>query len=515
MLLKSAIAKFEQRRREDVRALKQLTEAELEDAVSELPHQPPIWRKLRRDQRVCLLLGARRKRFAFFCDTGFGKTMLSLALIRYFQRAELNTRVLVLVPRLGNKSEWSRLIRKHAPRLTCCILAGSSKTKWRQLEDTPADVVLETYAGFTRMVCRVVATPRRKTHRLAPQPELVARVGRLIDGLILDESHHVSNHAALPYRICRELNGHVNTLFELTGTPFGRDPSLLWSQLHLIDGGYTLGETLGLYRATFFNTRINFWGGYEHTFLRRKQPMLNRFLAHSSIRFEVDEMDLPNCVQQQRVVNLPAEAASYYQAARASMLAKGTSYRELKNAFVRMRQISSGFVGFIDDDNGERASFEFPDNPKLDALLTLLEGINPEHKVIVFHDFQWSGERIARELQALKIGHLHLYGRTGKDVDAVLKAFDHDPKKRVLLLSNQLAIGLNLQAAKYGVYYESPVPVIIRTQATARFVRPGSTHKRVFLIDLVVRKTVDEAILRFHAEGKDLMKAILNGKFKV
>ena len=515
MLLKSAVTKFEQRAREDVRVLKELSERELEVEVAELPVQPPLWRKLRRDQRVCLLLGARRKRFAYHCDTGFGKTMLSLALIRYFQRAGLNSRVLVLVPRLGNKSEWKRLVRKHAPRLTACILEGSSRDKWRQLQDTPADLFLETYAGFTRMVCRLVATPRRKTHQLAPQPALITRVGRLIDGLILDESHHVSNHAALPYRICRQLNGHVNTLFELTGTPFGRDPSLLWAQLHLIDGGYTLGETLGLYRATFFNTRINFWGGYEHTFLRRKQPMLNRFLAHSSIRFEVDEFDLPQCVQQQRVVNLPAEAASYYQAARASMLAKGSSYREIKNAFVRMRQISSGFVGFIDDDSGERASFEFPDNPKLDALLTLLEGINPEHKVIVFHEFNWSGERISRELTALKIPHLHLYGKTGKGVDAMLKAFDHDRKQRVLLLSNQLAIGLNLQAAKYGIYFELPVPVIIRTQATARFVRPGSAHKRVFLIDLVVRKTVDELILRFHAEGKDLMKAILNGKFKL
>jgi hypothetical protein len=67
-----------------------------------------------------------------------------------------------------------------------------------------------------------------------------------------------------------------------------------------------------------------------------------------------------------------------------------------------------------------------------------------------------------------------------------------------------------LQIAKYGIYYESPVGAIMRKQTEKRLDRQYSIHDRIMLIDLIVRGTVDQSILDFHAEGRSLWKAILN-----
>jgi SNF2 family DNA or RNA helicase len=98
-----------------------------------------------------------------------------------------------------------------------------------------------------------------------------------------------------------------------------------------------------------------------------------------------------------------------------------------------------------------------------------------------------------------------------KDGDQARDKFKHDPKTQALVLSNAAGgYGLNLQNAKYGIYYESPVGAILRKQTEKRFDRQFSLHKTVMLYDLIVRGTVDQSILNFHAEGRSLWKAILN-----
>jgi SNF2 family DNA or RNA helicase len=301
---------------------------------------------------------------------------------------------------------------------------------------------------------------------------------------------------------------------ELTGTPFGRDPTALWSQMFLIDDGWCLGESLGLFRAAFFTAKKNFWGGNDYTFRKSRAQLLNKFIAHRSIRYEADESTLPRLVPIIKEVSLPGDARAYYDKAKATIIASHGNFNEMKNAFVRMRQISSGFVGYHDDESGDRAQFEFADNPKLDLLVSLLHEIRPDRKVLVFHDFVHSGKVIARELTDEGISHVRLNSKD-KDPAAVLERFKTDPDCRVFVLGTAGAYGLNLQVAQYGIFYESPVSVILRKQMVRRFERQGSEHKTVFLYDLVVRSTVDSLILAYHRQGADLFKAIINGAVKL
>lgn len=496
------------RERVDHTTWKAKTPADIEAAQSALPIHPPIWKKLRHMQRVCFMLGAQHQRFAFYTDMGTGKTLTVIALARYFKALGVAKHHLVLVERVVNKWEWAREIKKHTDT-KFCILHGSSKEKWRQFERTDATLIIESYAGFLRMCCTTTITKRGKT-KLKPDKAAMSRVTDKVKGLILDEVQNAGNHMKLPFRLCRAISKKAETVFVLTGTPFGRDPSVLWAQLFLVDLGKTLGETLGLFRAAFFNERAGRWAT-EYVFDRTKQATLNRFLANTAIRYEADAASLPRLVHVPKYISLPEAADAYYQKARETLIAAKGNYTECKNMFLRMRQISSGFVGFKDDDTGKKASYVFPDNPKLDLLLSIIGSIAEPYKVIVFHEFIVSGERIHEEVRKLGIGCYLVNGRT-IDPRAVLYNFDHDAKARVLALNNSMATGLNLQIAKYGLYYESPVSPIVRKQSRRRFERQESKHKTVFLYDLIVRDTVDAQILHFHKTGEDLFRGIIDGK---
>jgi SNF2 family DNA or RNA helicase len=515
---RSAVKAFHLRPHRDYSRWKDISESELDRRMAKLEVRPPIWTRLRRDQRVCLTIGARKKRFAFFNETGTGKTFLSLSLMRYFKRTGDTTCNLVLVPNKINKYEWKEEgFAKHTPGMKCVVLAGSTENKWRLLEENPdADAFVETYMGFVRMCCDLKQVWRKrkgdkvKLNKLVPNKKNIRKLMKIFDGVYLDESTYVKNKAALPWRLCNQLSKSAECFFILTATPFGRDVEDVWSQIFLVDRGETLGETLGLFRAAYFTEKENYWGGFEYKLDKAGKRAISHRLDNISIAYPADQTVMPHLSRIPKYAVLPEDAEAYLDRAKEAMkFAKG-NYQELKNAFLRMRQISSGFVGFKDDDTGERARFEFEANPKLDLLESLVTTFKPEHKFIVFHEFQYSSRMICGLLKALEIGHVAIHGKT-KDSEWARAEFKNNPEVQGLVLSNSAGgYGLNLQFAKYGIYFESPVGAILRKQTEKRFDRQYSLHKTVMLYDLIVRGTVDQSILNFHAEGRSLWKAILN-----
>ena len=509
-LPKTALDAFLRRPRNDFRPWKHITDQELNTRIASLATPPPLFKKLHRHQRVCFAIGAHTRRFGFLLSTGAGKTLLALALTRYFQKAGEITRVLVLVPNIANKFEWEREVSKHSRVAGVCVLHGSSAHKWDLLTASSALLTIETYAGLARMVCDPSPPNKKGHHTLVPAKDKVTLLCSAFDGLILDESTAVKNHQTLPFRICRQLSKTVKILYALTGTPFGRDPIDLWSQFYLIDRGEALGETLGLFREALFSKRRTPWG-QEYVFSKKNTARLNRLMAHSSIRYEVDEVDLPAVNHIETRVTLPQEAHEYYTRARDTLIAAHGNYSEMKNAFTRMRQVSSGFFGVKDDTTGEKVQVEFDVCPKLEALFALLETITPVYKAVVFHDFLYSGRRITQGLLKRNIGFALLNGQT-RDQKKLLYDFEHDARCRVLVLNSAAGgLGLNLQVARYGIYYESPLSCILRQQTKARIVRPHSEHQKVFIYDLITKDTVDEKILQYHKQGLELFKAIVDG----
>jgi SNF2 family DNA or RNA helicase len=509
MLSSTAIDKYLARDFLDWRVYKALSYRQLNALARKHGIDPATWAKAkgRKHQKIMILIGARARAFAFWADPGMGKTFVALALARHFRDHGAVKRVLVLVPNVVNKDEWVDEIGKHAADLAYTVLPSPIAAKWQALEGSDSLLVLATYTDLYLMLCRKVSNGG--SNKLQPDRALVKRLLAQIDGLVMDESTSVKTRGKLPFRLCRAIAKQVAVRFALSGTPHGRDPGDLWAQMFLIDGGATLGEHQGLFRATFFRASVNPWGVVKYSFLKPKQALLNAILANGSIRFKASESDLPKLVAIRKYVRLPEDAAVYYQRAYDALRNAG-NVREMRNNFLRMRQISSGFVGFVDDDTGARVQHSFDECPKRDLLLDKIVEALPM-KQIVFYQFTWSALRIGQALTMLDIGHQHLWSGT-PDSAAAIAAWRNQARYPVMLLQNQFGIGLNLQHGGYGHFYESPVSPILRKQCERRFHRQESPHDRVFMYDYITRNTCDEAILGFIADGYDLMAHIIDGR---
>lgn len=506
MIPKRRLRDFLNRPRRDYRVRKKWNLSKIERLKQRLPVEPPLWGMLRKDQKVCVLTGCRQPRFAFFNDPSTGKTVVSLSVSRYYRKINKVHRVLVLVPNRVNKTEWELEIQKHCPRTSYTILTGSSREKWEMLK-RPVLITVETYGGFTRMCC-----DRNKDGTLRPNRTKARELGKLFQGLVFDESSEVKGHTSLIFRICRKLSKTAFMVFSLTGTPLGRDPTDLWSQMYLVDKGETLGETLGLYRGVFFNSKPGYYGGMEHKFKKSKRRLLHDLLANRSIRYRVRDTDLPKVNRVRKFIRLSDEAKDWFDQATDDLHSARRDPNKIKATFMRMRQMSSGFIGIPGDEEGKRAKIVFDENPKLELLGSIVASIPLDYPVLIVHEFVWSGEQIEKELERLGISSVSLRGST-KDPAKVRREFANGG--RLIMNHKAGAFGLNLQNAAYMLFYESPVSSIIRRQTEMRIRRRYSEWSSITQYDLLAMNTMDENILSWHKAGKDLFQAILEGKFSL
>ena len=508
----AALKEFKARQRDSHVWMKKLTVRELDTALDEVGWKPIKGIKLDKHQKVCLLLGLAYPQFAFWLDMGTGKTLLALSIIRHLFRRKKAVGFLILAPSQTVLASWEDEIAKWCPTLPYIRLPkGSFRTKWELFEEFDGGLILATFAGFARMVSVLKERKKkggRKRKRLQINRSKVKLIAKRLNGVIADEATELGNKRSLQFRVCNALSKTVKYRYELAGRPFGRDPTMLWSQLYWIDRGETLGDTLGLFRAAFFKEKENYWGGKEYKFKKELRPRFNKILRHRSIQYRFEECGtLPPVVPKREVVELPEEASAYYEQFVKKVKARNVSFQERQNSFIRMRQISSGFVGFKDEDSGERAEIELAVNPKLDRLIELLNEIPLDSKWVVFYEFIYSGKLLHQALLDARIGH----GWINRDADArkVVHQFNHDAKTRGILASHRLtAFGSNWQKANYLLFYESPVPVIAREQAERRVRRKGQT-KPVVQIDMICEGTTDSRILDFHKSGKSFFDAVM------
>lgn len=525
MIPAAAVEEFLSRKLDSHLWVKRLTSKQLDEAISQLRPVPRLKVKFRKHQKACFLLGVAYPQFAFFLEMGLGKTILTLALLDYWFQTGLLHRAIIFVTSDKAFLTWEKQLRQFGVKLPMVALEGSSETKWEQLEEFGDGLVLLPYPGAVAMTAKRVKLKGKDKKKLKLDEVLVERLAAWAGALVMDESTRVGNHNSTTHKLLAKLVSEGEQVrYALTGRPFGRDPTMLWPQCKLIDGGATLGGTLGMFREAFFTQHKKEFGPKhirkhvkDYKFDKRMEPQLSKMVQHRSITYSEDEcLDLPKVVPTIEEVSLPEETRAYYKRLVEQLIAAKGNFREVKNVFLRMRQLSSGFIGLKDDETGEKAQIEFEQNPKMDRLLELLEAVPDTRKSVIFYDFTISGRNIVKRLQE-ELGREPIWLWSGtRDSRRELERFSNDPDCTEAVINNRLG-SMSLDGlqyvANYDFYYESPVGAIDRAQAEKRIHRDGQ-KRRVFRYDMVVRRTMDQRILDFHAEGADLFKALIRDPAK-
>ena len=467
-------------------------------------------------QLVGFLLGVYVPQFLFLLDMGLGKSRIVLEIIAYLKRCKKLKAALIVVPNAAAIENWTMEVETHRPDLTCVPMYGGTQERMVMLRRS-ADLFVINYDGLVWLCCSLQKGKKSKGKKLAIDPVKLKFVAEPFNVMVCDESTEILNRSSTTYKVCNQLAKVIEYRYPLTGTPFGRDPSALWTQFYFADRGETLGPTLGLFHEAFFKKTKNYFSGwYDYKFDPQKRDLLNRVLQNRSIFYEEGEAkDMPAKVFKPIYVPFTSDMEAYYKRVVEQFIAAKGNMRMVKNSYLHMRQIASGFIGLIDDESGERAQIEFSENPKIEALMEAIRELPDNRKFIVFHEFVWTGNRVSVELQKLKIKHERLHGEQ-KDAPGALRRFREDPSVRGFVINNKSgAFALNLQVANYMFFIESPVSPIVRAQAEKRIHR-GDQKRRCFYMDIIMRgNSADENIQAYLKEGKDLFEALMKGKVRL
>lgn len=326
--------------------------------------------------------------------------------------------------------------------------------------------------------------------------------------------HNCKGYNSTTFQLCNQISQHADYVYGLTGTPFGKDLQDLWAEFYVIDFGETLGPNISFFREVFFTKKYPFWGGVKFDFKKKYKRPLQRMIKNRSIHYAVTEFaDMPEKQYIQRRVNMHDTAKAHVEKAKRDLqqAALDKDYEVAGNAFMQLRQLSSGFITFKDDE--DRIKIKLDHNPKLDLLCELIDEMPPECKMVVFHDYIHTNHLISERLTKLKIPHARIWGGQ-KDPIGQLKKFREDSNCRFLIINSKSgSSALNLQFANFVVFFEVP-SVIDRNQAEARCYRPGQS-RTVFIYDLFVNGTIDEEHYTSIKEGGDFLSEFLSGKQKV
>lgn len=509
MISKGAVSDFLSRRFDSYLWMKKLTRDQIMGELRQLRVRPYFKTEPWLHQLVCFYIALCHPRFLFLLDMGLGKSKIILDIITQLQREGKLTKALVSVPRLINIDSWSEDTLRHSHLQPWGCDASDIEEKYERLIKPEGDVTFIDYPGLHLALSVKVKIQGR--NKLVKDEKKMRQLLKVYNFAGIDESHKLANHQSLWFSLMRQITKRVDYCYATTGTLFGHSPEAAWPQFFLVDGGETLGENLGIFRAAFFTEKVSPWKGVKYIFNKHQSASFYRVLQHRSIRYDEDEvLDLPKRVHiSQHFEMCPEQREHYLRAVQGLLDARG-KLKELEAPWLRMRQICSGYLAWKDE-HGEHVVY-FKQNAKLDGVERLLDEVG-DAKVVIAYDYTDTGAMLVARVQQMGIGYEWFYGGT-KDKSASRRRFMTDPKCRVLIMNSSAGgtgnDGLQ-KVARYMILYESPSSPTERKQVIKRIHRPGQDH-RCFIYDLTYKGTVESGILRDIAEGNDLYDRVVNGR---
>ena len=498
--------------------VKDFTRKEVLADIKELKPRPKFYgEKHWLHQLCCFVIGVYNPEFLYFLDMGMGKSRIVLDLFAYYILIGKVNKGLVVVPNITNIDSWIDEAKLFQPHLKIIPLYGSSEERFAVLdEEVDADVFVINSAGLVRMfaIPDLIPKKRKTAKKLMVDQKLVKKYSKMFQAFACDESELIKNIHSLIYQICLLFSSHCILRFGLTGTPMNKEPEDFWAQFYLVNRGETLGETLTLFRAMFYKTRKGYWTRYIYKFMKRRKKDFYRIIQNKSLTYKIgDALDMPPKVYMKRKVNLTPEALVYYGKVVDQVINAKKDYTLMKNSYNRMRQISSGYVTFKNEDTGKKQFIEFKENPKLDELINVINTIPKGRKIIIVHHYIKTGRIISKRLKKEKWKHLRLWSGQKRKKE-VIRKFRYQDEHDTLVMNYQSGgRGLNLQASNYVIFFESPDSASARVQCEARIWRGGQKRK-CFIIDMITKKTKDLAILASNRSGRNLLMDLINGKEK-
>lgn len=415
-------------------------------------------------------------------DMGLGKTVQALTVL--LSRAKLGPALVLAPTSVG--FNWVDEAAKFAPALRVF--------SYSELEDRgaalerlgPKDVLVLSYGLLTRDV-----------ERLAQKHFAT---------IVFDEAQALKNASTQRVRAARQLNGDFR--FALSGTPLENHLGELWSIFRIVFPGL-----LGSWEA--FRTRFAL--PIEKKTDPTAAPALGRVLGPFLLRRTKSqvERELPPRTDIRVPVVLSSEEWTLYEDARLAALSDLETPRakmrdnerriEVLAALTRLRLLASHPKLYDPSSTLSSAKLE-----RFGELVDeLMQG---GHRALVFSQFVSHLSLVREVLDERKIRYEYLDGSCSpKERARSVKAFQEGTAPLFLISLKAGGFGLNLTQADYVIHLDPWWNPAVEDQASDRAHRIGQT-KPVTVYRLVAKGTIEEQILGLHADKRELVANILEGR---
>lgn len=441
---------------------------------------------LMQHQRVCRAIADDFDAYAFFEDTGVGKTIQMLQIME--DKIKMSGRPFIVVcPKTLIKSAWMDDSRQWFPGLR--VLPISRNMKAADYVDIAAGWGMEFPRGITTAGMAMTLLPLAQIYLINPEAFKadIKDIRRLpVSGIVLDESTMVRNLSDTT-TVLTAYADSMQYRYALSGKPNPNGEMNYFGQMRFVDTS-VFGKSFYSFRARHFETFDRF--GHVWNVKEGSKELIADRVARRSISISKEEcLDLPEKTYERRSIELTGKPLKIYRQMEKDCIA------ELSNSFLaapmkltvmgKLRQIAGGAV-LLEDGSVEGIHLV-----KLVELQTVLDDIG-DQQVIIWAQYRHEIRMIADHLRG-NGKHVVTANSETKDVDADIAAFKSGEAQYMVAHPATLKFGVTFVKCSYAVYYSKSYDYEEYYQSHDRIYRKGQCNHCTF-ISLIVEDSIDEDI---------------------
>lgn len=474
-------------------------------------------KSLYRHQKAGCMLAERYSKFAFFYDTGTGKTAMALSIIAQKHIIE-GVKFLIVAPKSIIKTAWlddantffdgMRILPLYKgfddskkKSLLRAWISGEKRTALDGDKDFEAYLrmaasILDIEAYKYRSVYEVERELSIRAQHYIINPEMfIKKYESIIDdysitGIIFDESAVLKNYRSKTASVLRDAAAKMKYVYLLSGKPAPNNESEFYSQMKIV-----APELFKMsYESFLHQFCIQGPGGKYDIDPINRDLFAEMVSAKSLIISKEDCLDLPPTIEIIRQIELPDDVMDDYNelfeecmAVIKGMDQSATFYSTQSKVAVlmKLRQMASGF--FISADGREREIISIH-KEKIAELDRIIEELG-EEQVIIWCQFRYEIETVAKEPS--KYGRtVTAYGKT-KDLERSIDDFKTGVARYIVAHPKTLKYGVTFTNCRYAVYYSFSYSAEDYDQSHDRNYRMGQTQSCTYIF-LQAADTIDE-----------------------
>ena len=434
---------------------------------------------------------------------GIGKTAQAIATMQWYKENK-GARKFLIVCKKSIKGQWQSEISKFSTAFDDCkvIFTGTTKAKrtkaYKEIEEAEDAVLITNFHNFLN------------------DTDDIKALG--FDMAVIDEAHCVKAHDGV-------LNKNIGSVTKnlpcaiLTGTPVMSRPEDLYGIIQLAEPNYF--GNFWAFRNRYLVT-VNKYGFTRVIGVKNLDELRDKVkdVVIRRTNHEVD-VQMPRITTRSVVVTPSKDQSEIYEYICLEEDRIKEAYTLLdeiedksEDELLELERCEAGLKGYISikqaaaDDprifervhskmvRGIKAVIpeKLEKSPKTEAILEMVDDIvSADEKVILFSKFVTVGKYYADAIEKeLKISVLTYTGEDDSlERERVKELFTKSEEHQVLIGSDAMAEGLNLQSARHVINIDQPDTYAIYTQRLGRARRVSSSYENIVVYNFYTEDTID------------------------